>query len=161
MALRIGDVLFTEVLGAFLIGFAIGSLIAPQLDRAGAPGPPGRAIGPGPRFGLGGDRLPVTLGVIAAAITALIRIDLGALLLPSRSAPNALSNYIGAHARVIAHIPAGGYGEIAVRDGIGNVMSVAATADTELVVGSEVRVVGAKGLNLIVSRLAEPSGATF
>jgi len=161
VALRIGDVLFTEVLGAFLIGFAVGSLIAPQLDSGGPPGPPGRVIGPAGRFGLGGDRLPLTLGVVAAAIAALMRIDLGALLLPGRSAPNALSNYIGAHARVIAHIPAGGYGEIAVRDGIGNVMSVAATADTDLVVGSEVRVVGAKGLNLVVSPVTAPAGATL
>lgn len=157
VALRMGDVLFTEVLGAFLIGFAVGSLVAPQLDSGR---PPGRPIGPGGRLGLGGDRLPLLLGIASAAIAVLMRIDLGALLLPSRSAPNALSNFIGARARVIAHIPAGGYGEIAIRDGIGNVMSVAATADTELVVGSEVRVVGAQGLNLVVSRVTEPSGAT-
>src|SRR6266540_7502996 len=74
VALRIGDVLFTELVGAFLIGYGIGSLIVPQLDPGGPPGPPGsRRIGPG--FNpFGGGRTPLILGLVAAAITAIVRI---------------------------------------------------------------------------------------
>src|SRR5213596_1733551 len=44
VALRVGDVLFTEVVGAFLIGFGIGALIVPQLDSPGPTGPPGPPV---------------------------------------------------------------------------------------------------------------------
>src|SRR5258706_8245403 len=74
-ALRIGDVLFTEIFGLFLIGFGIGSLVAPQLDSGGPPGPPGRgAPGPGGRFGgaFSGNRLPFILGLVLAAIPTVV-----------------------------------------------------------------------------------------
>jgi hypothetical protein len=148
VALRVGDVLFTEVLGAFVIGFALGSLIAPQLDRGGGPGPPGR----GGRFGgFGGDRLPALLGIVAAAITAIARIDLHGLLVRGGTTRNPLATYIGWDARVIAHIPAGGFGEIGMRDGYGDPMSVAATADTDIPVGTHVRITAVKELNLVVA----------
>jgi membrane-bound ClpP family serine protease len=154
VALRIGDVLFTEVLGAFLIGFAIGALIAPQLDGGGRPGPPGRP-GPGGRFGgaFGGDRLPFILGLVAAAITAFVRINWTDHLLRGPAIHNALSTYIGWDARVVAPIRAGGFGEIALPDGSGNVMAVAATADTDIALGTHVRVTGTKDLNLVVARI--------
>jgi membrane-bound ClpP family serine protease len=150
VALRIGDVLFTEVAGAFLIGFGIGALIVPQLD-SGPPGPPGRPVGP--RFGgaFAGNRLPFLLGLVAAAITALVRIDWTDHLLRGPAARNTLSTYIGWDARVVAPIRAGEYGEIALPDGSGNVMAVVATADTDIAEGTRVRVTGTKDLNLVVT----------
>src|SRR5207244_9058840 len=41
VALRIGDVLFTEIIGAFLLGYGLGGLIAPP-EVAGPGGPPVR-----------------------------------------------------------------------------------------------------------------------
>src|SRR5438132_747538 len=103
VALRVGDVLFTEVVGAFLIGFGIGALIAPQLDSSGPAGPPGRPVPPS-RFGgaLSGNRLPFILGVVLAAISAAIRIDWTDHLLRGPSAHNALSTYIGCDAGMVA-----------------------------------------------------------
>lgn len=155
VALRIGDVLFTEVVGAFLIGFGIGALVAPQLDSPGPPGPPGRPVPPS-RFGgaLGGNRLPFLLGLVLAAITAAVRIDWTDHLLRGPAARNTLSTYIGWDARVVAPIRAGEYGEIALPDGSGNVMAVVATADTDIALGTPVRVTGTKDLNLVVTPIA-------
>jgi membrane-bound ClpP family serine protease len=152
VALRIGDVLFTEVVGAFLIGFGICALIAPQLDTPASPGPPGRPVPPS-RFGgvLSGNRLPFLLGLVLAAITAAVRIDWTDHLLRGSTARNTLSTYIGWDARVVAPIRAGEYGEIALPDGSGNVMAVVATADTDIATGTHVRVTGTKDLNLVVT----------
>ncbi|MGH2492033.1 MAG: hypothetical protein ACRDF9_11030 [Candidatus Limnocylindria bacterium] len=151
IALRIGDVLFTEMLGAFLVAFAIGDLFGSD-DEPGQP----RRVGFGRfggRFGGAGSALPLPfmLGLVAAAVAAFARIDFGALLLRSRPAANA-ADYVGMRARVIAHIPAGGVGEIAMPDGRGNVTSVVATADTDLMVGTQVQVTGLRGRNLVVGR---------
>jgi hypothetical protein len=156
VALRIGDVLFTEMVGAFLIGYGIGALISPQLDDGGPPGPPGRP-GPGGRFGgaLSGNRLPFLLGVVAAAISAIVRIDWTDHLLRGPSKGNALSMYVGWDAKVVAPIRAGGYGEIALPDGSGNVMAIVATADTDIALGTLVRVTGTKDLNLVVAPIAQ------
>jgi len=155
VALRIGDVLFTEIVGAFLIGFGVGALIAPQLDAPGPPGPPGRPVPPS-RFGgaFGGNRLPFLLGIVAAAITAALRIDWTDHLLRGSTARNTLSTYIGWDARVVAPIRAGEYGEIALRDGSGNVMAVVATSDTDIALGTPVRVTGTKDLNLVVAPIS-------
>jgi membrane protein implicated in regulation of membrane protease activity len=91
------------------------------------------------------------LGLFAAVVAALARIDLGGLLLRSRPAANE-SDYVGLGARVIAHIPAGGFGEIAMPDASGNVTSVVATADADLTVGTAVRVSGIRGGKLVVAR---------
>ena len=155
VALRIGDVLFTEMLGAFLVGFAIGALVAPQLDSGGPPGPPGRP-GAGGRFGgaFSGNRLPFILGLVLAAISAIVRIDWTDHLLRGPGARNTLSTYIGWDARVVAPIRAGGYGEIALPDGSGNLMAVVATADTDIAPGTPVRVTGTRDLNLVVSPIS-------
>jgi membrane protein implicated in regulation of membrane protease activity len=156
VALRIGDVLFTEMLGAFLIGYGIGALVSPQLDDGGPPGgPPGRPVG---RFGgaFSGNRLPFLLGLVAAAVSAIVRIDWTDHLLRGPSKGNALSTYIGWDAKVVAPIRAGEYGEIALPDGSGNVMAVSATADMDIASGTRVRVTGTKDLNLVVAPIASP-----
>ena len=150
IALRIGDVLFTEMLGAFLIGFAVGDLFASD-DEPGQP----RRIGFGRfggRFGGGGTALPLPfmIGIAAAAVAAIARIDFGALLMRSRPAAKA-SDYVGMRARVIAHIPAGGVGEIAMPDAIGNMTAVLATADTDVMVGTQVQITGISGRNFVVA----------
>jgi membrane protein implicated in regulation of membrane protease activity len=154
LALRVGDVLFTEMLGAFLVAFAIGDIFATD-DEPGAP----RRVGFG-RFGgrfggAGALPLPFMLGVFAAAVAAVGRIDFGALVLRSRPAAKE-SDYVGIKARVIAHIPAGGVGEIAMPDDRGNVTSVIATADTDLTVGIPVTVTGIRGRTLVVARTNTP-----
>jgi membrane protein implicated in regulation of membrane protease activity len=151
LALRVGDVLFTEMLGAFIVAFAIGDIFATD-DAPGAP----RRVGFGRfggRFGGAGSALPLPLmlGLFAAVVVALARIDLGGLLLRSRPAAKE-SDYVGIAARVIAHIPAGGFGEIAMPDASGNVTSVVATADADLTVGTAVRVSGIRGGKLVVAR---------
>jgi len=158
VALRIGDVLFTEVFGVFLIGFGIGSLVAPQLDSGGPPGPPGRGGGPGPggRFGgaFSGNRLPILLGVVLAAIRTAVAIDWTDHLLRGPSKGNTLTTYIGWDARVVAPIRAGQFGEIALPDGSGNAMAVVATAETDIPLGAQVRVIGTKDLNLVVAPIS-------
>lgn len=153
IALRVGDVLFTEMLGAFLIGFAVGDLFGSD-DEPGQP----RRVGFG-RFGgrfggAGGLPLPFMIGIAAAAVTAIVRIDWGGLLMRSRPAANA-ADYIGMRVRVIAHIPAGGVGEVAMPDGRGDMTSVIATADTDLTVGTIVQVTGLKERQLVVARAAD------
>ena len=150
LALRVGDVLFTEMLGAFLVGFAIGDIFATD-DEPGAP----RRVGFGRfggRFGGAGSALPLPLmlGIFAAGVAAVARIDFGAFFLRSRPAASE-SEYIGTRARVIGHIPAGGVGEIAMPDARGNVTSVIATADTDITVGTSVRVTGIRGRLLVVT----------
>jgi membrane-bound ClpP family serine protease len=158
VALRIGDVLFTEILGIFLIGFGIGALIVPQLDRGGVPGgPPSGVVLPrGGRFlrAVSDSRLPLMLGLVLAAIAVVIRIDWTDHLLRGPNRSNTLSTYIGWDARVVAPITAGGYGEIALPDGSGNIMAVVATADTDIALGAQVRVTGTKDLNLVVAPIA-------
>lgn len=151
IALRVGDVLFTEMLGAFLVAFAIGDLFATD-DEPGAP----RRVGFGRfggRFGGAGSALPLPfmLGLVAAAVAAVARIDFSGLLLRSRPAASE-SDYVGIKARVIAHIPAGGVGEIAMPDARGNVTAVVATADTDITVGTAVGVTGIRGRHLVVAR---------
>lgn len=155
IALRVGDVLFTEMLGAFILAFAFGDLFASD-DEPGQP----RRVGFGRfggRFGGSGSALPLPfmLGIVAAAVAAIARIDFGALMMRSRPAAQA-SDYVGMRARVIAHIPAGGVGEIAMPDARGNVTSVIATAETDLMVGTAVKVTGLQGRQLVVARADTP-----
>lgn len=155
VALRIGDVLFTEVAGAFLLGYGLGGLLTPP-DAAASGGPRGR-IGIGGRFGgFGGfgPGLPYTLAIVGAAVAVLTRLDIGALLLRGASPGNGLSTYIGRDANVIAPISAGGFGQIAMRDAFGYPMSAVATADTDIALGTPVKVIGTKGRNLLVAPVA-------
>ena len=154
IALRLGDVLVTEILGAFLLGYGLGGLIATP-DAAAANGPPGR-FGPVGRFGGFSPNLPVTLGVVGAGIAVLTRLDLSGLALRGSSPRNGLSMYMGWDARVIAPITAGGFGQIAMRDAMGYPLSAVATADTDIPEGATVRVVGTKGVNLLVAPVSSP-----
>src|ERR671934_1623807 len=60
VALRVGRVLLTEVVGAFLLGYGIGLLIE-QLTASPRGGPPGRIIVAPGRFGFG-PTISATLG---------------------------------------------------------------------------------------------------
>ena len=153
IALRLGDVLVTEILGAFLLGYGLGGLIA--APDAAANGPPGR-FGPVGRFGGFSPNLPVTLGVVGAGIAVLTRLDLSGLALRGSSPRNGLSMYMGWDARVIAPISAGGFGQIAMRDAMGYPLSAVATADIDIPEGAPVRVVGTKGVNLLVAPVSSP-----
>ena len=153
VALRMGEVLITEVVGAFLIGYGIGLLVFPT-DRAAAPGPPGPRGGP-PRAGFFGTPPQFLLGIVAAIIDVIPHIDLRNLMLSGRATRNPIVSYVGWDARVVAAIPAHGYGEIAMRDGMGNVTSIAATADVDIAEGTHVRVTGTRDLNLVVSPIAD------
>ncbi len=154
VALRTGDVLFTEVVGAFLVGYAAGAIVAPPGDRSGPPLPPGGGRFVRPGLGFGSGQLPFTLGLIAAVLAVLQRIDLRDLLLRGRGARNPLKTYVGWDARVVARIPAGGWGQVALRDGSGNVMGVAATAASDIDAGTAVVIVGTQGRDLVVAPLS-------
>lgn len=155
VALRVGKVLLTEVVGAFLLGYGIG-LLVDQLTAGTRAGPPGRIITAPGRFGFG-PSLPATLGTIGAALSILTRIDLGELFIRSGSAPRGgLSMYVGWDGQVIAPIRSGEFGQVQIRDGMGYPVSAVATADSDLELGAPVRVVGIKGLNLVVAPRASP-----
>jgi hypothetical protein len=148
----------TEALGAFLVGLGIGTILWPPDAPAVGPGPGGAPrppVGRGRFIGFGGfggsDRLPFLFGVLFALVAVLVRIDLRDLLLGGRAARNAITSYIGWDARVIAAIPAGGYGEIAMRDGAGNVISVAAASVKNIAEGMTVKVTSTRDLNLVVT----------
>jgi hypothetical protein len=155
IALRMGNVLFTEVLGAFLIGYGLGGIITdPQAGVAGG-GPPGR-FAPVGRFGGLSANLPLALGIIGSAIAVLTRLDLSGLALRGATPRNGLLMYVGWDARVTVPIAAGGFGQIAMRDGMGFPLSAVATAEIDLARGTPVKVIGTKGLNLLVAPV--PSG---
>jgi hypothetical protein len=134
------------MVGAFIVGYCVGSLIAPPDAGVARPGPPRG------RFGGGGAiTLPIFLGLVGAIVAALVHVDLRDLSLTGRAQRNAAKTYIGWDARVIKRIPAHGIGEIAMRDGMGNVTSVAATADVDVAEGASVVVTGTRDLNVVVA----------
>lgn len=142
------------MIGAFIVGYCVGALISPPDTTVARPGPPR-----GGRFGVAGAiTLPIFLGLVGAAVAALVHIDLRDLSLAGRAQRNAAKTYIGWDARVIKRIPAHGFGEIAMRDGMGNVTSVAATAEVDVAEGATVVVTGTRDLNVVVAP-AEPTRA--
>jgi membrane protein implicated in regulation of membrane protease activity len=152
VALRMGNVLFTEVVGAFLLGYGLGGLIS-QPDAVARGGPPGGTV-IGGRFGrLGGvaTGLQYTLAIVGAAIAILTRLDFSGILLRGSTPRNGLATYIGRDASVIAPISAGGYGQIAMKDGMGYPLAAVATAEVDIPRGTPVKVVGTKGSNLLVA----------
>src|SRR5919204_3478211 len=117
LALPLGDLRLTEVVGAFLVGACLGSIIAPQFDGGLFMGR-GRMIGPVARFGpIESSRLPAMLGLAVAALDALLQIDVVGLLLRGSPPQGALNMYLGWEARVVSAIPAGGVGQILLRGG--------------------------------------------
>jgi hypothetical protein len=93
---------------------------------------------------------------VAAAAAVLMRIDLSGLFFRGPSAHGALTTYMESDAVVVRAIPRGGYGSISVRDGIGNPMAIAATADEEIPVGTSVRITGRRGPNPVVTPVGPP-----
>jgi membrane-bound ClpP family serine protease len=79
---------------------------------------------------------------------------LSGLALRAATPRNGLAQYVGWEASVIAPISAGGFGQIAMRDGLGYPLSAVATAETDIAQGTPVRVIGTKGLNLLVAPVA-------
>jgi membrane-bound ClpP family serine protease len=152
VALRMGDVLFTELIGAFLLGYGLGGIVA-QPDAVARNAPPGR-FAPAGRFGGLTASVPVAVGIVAAALSVLTRLDLSGLALRGSTPRNGLSMYVGWDAQVIAPIAAGGFGQIAMRDGLGYPLSAVATAETDIAQGTPVRVIGTKGVNLLVAPVA-------
>ena len=156
VALRMGNVLFTEVVGSFLLGYGIGGLIS-QPDAVARGGPPGGGTVIGGRFGrLGGvaTGLQYTLAIVGAAIAILTRADLSGFLLRGSTPRNGLNAYIGREANVIAPISVGGYGQIAMKDGMGYPVSAVAVAEMDIATGTPVTIIGTKGANLLVAPVA-------
>lgn len=155
VGLRIGELLFMETLGAFVIGAAVGGFLAAEIGASAAPGP--RRIGPPGRGAFDPSALPFAFGVGAAIIDVLVRVDVAGLLFRGRSPHGTLATYIGSETRVVVSIPAGGYGEISLTDGVGNRTSVAATADVDIPAGTRVRITGARGANPLVAPISSTS----
>jgi hypothetical protein len=147
--LRVGRLSFTEIFGAFLIGFGIGDLLAPEARPHPGPGVVITRFGPGM---FSPTRLPVMLGLVAAAIDVAFRVDLTDLVFGARS-PNSASQFVGVEARVTEAIPAGGSGKIAVRNAAGQLVSVAATASTNVPAGAIVQITGTQERTFVVAAI--------
>jgi membrane protein implicated in regulation of membrane protease activity len=149
IAIRVGDVLVTEVAGAFLIGAGLGGLIALQLAFSSG-GSQGGVVFIS-RFGGGGwGQLPVVGGGIGAATAILTRMDLSEVFARG-SPPNSAPKFLGREARVIGRIPAGGEGEVAVRDDSGTLVVARATAENEITEGTSVHVIDIQGRTFVVA----------
>jgi membrane protein implicated in regulation of membrane protease activity len=152
LRLSLGEVSFTEVFGMFLLAYGIASLIAgPRTPAAGGPPVPvgGRVFIGGPFNPLARAPLPVLAGTIAALITFLYRFDIiGKMTNPSSH--RSVTAIIGAEARAVEDIPAGGHGQITFRDPVGTLVGIMATSEADVPRGSHVRIVGTKGLNPLV-----------
>jgi membrane protein implicated in regulation of membrane protease activity len=152
--LRWGDASFTEIFGFFLIGYAIGSLVAgpDETSSSSRPGGGGGFIG---RFrGLGrggvfGGNLAVATGFVLAAVVFLYRIDIISKITNPQS-HKSVAAIIGSDAEAMEDIPAGGHGQIRFRDPGGTLVGVMAASDVDVPRGSWVRIVGTKGLNPLV-----------
>jgi hypothetical protein len=165
--LTLGGVSFTEIFGIFLIGYAIGALVAgPTADAAGSQ--PRGGGGFGGRFGFltRGTATPFSFGFALAFLAFLWRYDiLGRLSNPQSH--RAIAAIIGTIAEALEDIPAGGLGQIAFRDSNGNRIGIMAASDVAVPRGSFVRIVGTRGLNPLVApndrtdrRAQNPSEAT-
>jgi membrane protein implicated in regulation of membrane protease activity len=148
LRLELGNVSFMEIFGIFLIGYAIGALVAgPSPDAPGGPPRPGI----GGRFGFltRGGATPVTFAFGLAFLAFLWRYDLlGRLTNPQSH--KSVAAIIGSDAEAMEDIPAGGHGQIRFRDPGGTLVGVMAASDVEVARGSWVRIVGTKGLNPLV-----------
>ena len=155
LTLRVGRLSFIEVAGAFLIGFGIGQFLAPDVGRPAGPGVVVTRFGPGI---FDASRLPLMLGIVAAFIDIALRVDLTDLLFGGRS-PNSASRFVGIEARVSEAIPAGGVGRITVRNAAGQLVSVAATAQTDIPAGTTVQITDVRERTFVVSAIAADSAA--
>jgi membrane protein implicated in regulation of membrane protease activity len=146
--LELGNVSFVEIFGIFLIGYAIGALVAgPSPDPPGPPRP-----GIGGRFGFltRGGATPVTFAFALAFFALLWRYDiLGRLTNPQSH--KSVAAIIGSDAEAMEDIPAGGHGQIRFRDPGGTLVGVMAASDVDVPRGSWVRIIGTKGLNPLVA----------
>lgn len=147
-----GDVSFTEVIGMFVLGYSVASLLSGPPTPSSGSGP---LRPPGGRFIGGGFNpfaragAPAVTGLLVALITVLYRADIiGRLTNPQSH--NAVASIIGAEAEAVEDIPAGGIGQIKFRDPTGNLVGIMASADVPVARGTRVRIVATRGLNPLV-----------
>jgi membrane protein implicated in regulation of membrane protease activity len=158
LRLSLGEVSFTEIFGMFLLAYGIGALLVGPRGLATPSGPPRVPVG-GRFFGspfspLARAGLPLVAGTVVGLITFLYRFDLvGKMTNPPSH--RAVAAIIGAEARAVENIPAGGHGQITFRDPTGNLVGIMAAADVDVPRGSRVRIVGTKGLNPLVALESE------
>jgi hypothetical protein len=155
LRLSVGEVSFTEVFGMFLIAYGIGALIVGPRGLATS-GPPGVPVGVGGRFigspfsPLARAGLPIVAGTAVAVLTFLYRFDIiGKMTNPPSH--RSVAAIIGAEARAVEDIPAGGHGQITFRDPGGTLVGIIAAAEVDVPRGSRVWIVGTKGLNPLVA----------
>jgi membrane protein implicated in regulation of membrane protease activity len=151
--LSVGEASFTEIVGVFLIGYAIGSFVGGPDDASGGSsrgpgGVVGRFRGLG-RGGVFGGSVAVATGFVLAALVFLYRIDILSKITNPQS-HKSVAAIIGSDAEAMEDIPAGGHGQIRFRDPGGTLVGVMAAADVDVPRGSWVRIVGTKGLNPLV-----------
>lgn len=160
--LAVGEVSFTEIFGVFLLGYAIGALIAgpPSETSGGPPRPPGVIVGG--RFGPAGALLrggpAVSTGFALAFLWTLYRFDVVGRLTNPQS-HKSVAAIIGTLADAVEDIPAGGHGQITFRDPGGTLVGIMAASEMHVPRGARVRIVGTKGLNPLVELAEGPGGA--
>lgn len=95
-------------------------------------------------------------GTAIAFLWFMYRVDIVGRLSNPQSGKS-LTAIIGAHAQAVEDIPARGHGQITFRDPTGNLVGIMASVDVHVPRGTQVRIVGIKGLNPLVVPEAPPN----
>jgi membrane-bound ClpP family serine protease len=134
---RSWDLLFIELLGAFIAGLGAGGLIGATLFGSAWIG-----------VGIG-----LVIGAVAVGWTFSRRSDAWEVrsIEDTVLRPPGLGEFVGESARALEAIPAGSSGDVSVTGPHGDLMAVIAVADVEVPKGSALTVTGVRGLNLVVA----------